>query len=848
MSEQSGERKEARPLLVAAPGVRTPLPKFGGGTPKVRVPSRSDQSTRLGAKVRELTQSFTVHGVVATNALPQTEPELVVVFETIDSRTDLTKAAEKAGLEILMEAEEETEPNEDFPRINKRGELTGNDAPVPSCLHALCATQAQAQHLVTLWNDWIKEGTVKRGFGPFKDLFLHLQDVRPWSPKDRLRMAGIADRLEGLLDDQSIPVEVELWFRGDEEIRTAAERRVSRLVTELGGDRVGAASIPEVGYHGIAADIPVAALRELVSGNFDDVALIRSTDVMYLRATPQTIAPSPAGEADQLPDAISLEPSGEPTVGILDGFPLANHRLLAGRVIVHDPDDLGGDPNYTPDKRFHGTAMASIVVWGDLGESADPLERPVIVRPVLNCDQVSQVESLQGALVPDLMRRAFIDLFGTDGASGAAPSVQIVNVSLGDPAMPFDTIPSAWARTLDWLAEKYGVLIVVSAGNHPSLSVPGLSGSELQSLTKGQRVSAVADAVASDSLNRRLLSPAEALNAITVGALHEDATASFILGNRFDPSDGEPAVSPVSAVGRGFKRSIKPEIAAPGGRQFFHDPLIGGTPVTLKPAPGRRGPGIKVAAYSQAGLGSGTSYTTGTSAAAALVTRRAAQLAEVLRRQAPPAQSMTKAEVSCALKALLVHEVRWPNGLQAGPLEQDRLIGYGRRSLDLVNGCEGHEVSLLFVGQIAAQEQVTLSLPLPDGLQVRGTKRAAATVAWLSPVNWRHRQYRRAKIHFAKPSGLVPLNDLAITNVAYALAGRGTVEQQVYETERASSAGMGGSLDLRIKCEEQAGGLDGRHVAYAAVVSLWVDPELSVDVYNQVRTQVQARARVQANV
>lgn len=846
MSEQVGGGTESRPIIVVSPGDRTSIPKTGGGRSKVRLPDRTDQAARLGSKVQRLTTGFSANRVVATQSLPETDPELVVVFETIDSRVDLTKAAAKAGLEILMEVEEEVEPDENFPRVNTDGDLTGSEAPVPSCLHALCTTQAQAQELVSLWNAWITKGSVTRGFGPFKDLFAHLRDVRPWGPQDRLRMSGLDERLAGLLVGQTIGVEVELWYRTSQASRDAAEQRVTGFVAEEGGAVTAAATITDIGYHAIAAEIPVATLRRLAAGEFEDVAVVRSSDVMYLRVTPQAVISASAGAAEQLSFAAgAILPSGDPQLAIMDGVPLANHDLLRDRLVIHDPDDLQGDSAYTPERRVHGTAMASILLWGDLNAPGSPLEHPLVVRPVLRPDPHTSREALEGALVPDLIRRAFVDLFGIDGSGGAAPSVQVVNLSLGDPAMPFDTIPSAWARTIDWLAARYGVLVVVSAGNHPTLPVPDLTGSELKALTKADRTAAISEAITADAMNRRLLSPAEAMNAITVGATHEDETTQFQIGNRFDPSDGEWAVSPVSAVGRGFKRSVKPEIAAPGGRQFYQDPVLGGHPLTLRPAPVVRGPGIKTASWSQAAPQSGTSYVAGTSAAAALVSRRAAQWIDVLKAQTPDAQSMSRAQVSCAVKALIVHESRWPGDTHLGSLPADRIVGYGTRQLDLLGGCQSNEVALLFTGELAGQEKVELRIPLPDGLQQRGVKRVAATLAWLSPVNWRHRQYRRAKLQFSKPSGLVSATNLAIHDVAYTVASRGTIEQQVYETDRASGAGRGDAMVLTVKCDEQAGGLSGEPVSYAAAVSLWVAPELGIDVYTQVAQEVAAAARIQ---
>ena len=47
-----------------------------------------------------------------------------------------------------------------------------------------------------------------------------------------------------------------------------------------------------------------------------------------------------------------------------------------------------------------------------------------------------------------------------------APSVRVVNLSIGDPARTFVRRLSPLAKLVDWLGHKYNVVVVVSAGNH----------------------------------------------------------------------------------------------------------------------------------------------------------------------------------------------------------------------------------------------------------------------------------------------------------------------------------------------------------------------------------------------
>nr|WP_253945693.1 S8 family peptidase [Nocardioides sp. zg-DK7169] len=557
---------------------------------------------------------------------------------------------------------------------------------------------------------------------------------------------------------------------------------------------------------------------------------------MYLRATAQSYSFS--DEAPTTPLVSGPLPSGDPVLCVLDGVPVANHPLLQGRVTVHDPDDLTSESASDTALRRHGTAMASVCVWGDLSDSPVAATRPVMVRPILTPadDTQDRAEELPSTeLAPDLMRRIFRELFEGDGTSGpVGDSVVVLNLSVGDPAAPFDGVMSSWARTLDWLSATYGVVVVTSAGNHPSLPVPSGTGT-LTSVDGSARADAVNAVVAESVPRRSLLSPSDSLNALTVGALNHDGNGQVHLGYRFDPAAGELIVNPTSAVGAGHRRSVKPDLLAPGGRALFQEP-ISQLETELRPAvQSAFGPGIKVASP-----GGGEVFTMGTSPAAAAVARSAARavdaVLDITNRQ------LRRSELAVATKALVAHSARVTPDLRVHEALSPYAHGYGAVLRDFADGCEPHEASILFVGDIGANEQRVLSFPLPDGLQVRGLKRVTATLAWLSPVNWRHRQYRRAALDFAKPTGMTQLG--TAIDVGGDQAKRGTLQHTVWEVQKAIGLGAGNDLSLTVQCKEQAGGLQGERVNFAVALSLWVAPELDVDVYNQVRQQVLARVPV----
>lgn len=832
MTSSTTEPAVERPVLFGSVSTPRKIRIHGGGKPKVSFANSSRRTARLDERLRESMRAFK-SDVSLSTSLHASDPQLVLVFEAIDERTDLSGVAARLGFEILNESEGTMDPTEDFTLIAD----APKDPQISTCLHAICLNEKTMTELMRLWRMWKRTDKVTRGYGPLKELFSHLRDVRPWGPEDRLKTIDWSAYFEGRLPGQLHTLEIELWYRGSRDLRVQAQSEVEALIIENGGTVLSWATVDAVGYHGVKCQVSDDLVRQLAQREYSQVSVVKSANIMYLRLSGQSLQKSPtAAETSQVHDPL---PEGQPVVCILDGVPAANHHLLAERVVVYDADDLSSDSASTVEDRKHGTWMASAVIWGDLNENGPALKRPVLVRPILTPSPETQdrVEEIgANELVPDLMQRVFQELFdGVDGQDPIAPDITIVNLSVGDPTTPFDSILSSWARTLDWLSYKYGVLVVVSAGNYPALPLHGHDSSSIRQLSGNERREAILASLHADQAHRRILSPGEAINALTVGALHQDASDVEAVGYRFDPSDGLPSVSPVSALGGGYRRSIKPELAAPGGRVLYSAPAFAKSSLTVVNG-SATGPGIRVAT-STAGH---ESFTTGTSPAAALVTRNAARIHDALDGITNGAQ-LTRHERAVSIKALLAHEARHPENLASASLALRKAIGFGSIQRDLSLGCSSNEAVILYLGELGAAEEQDLLLPLPDGLQVRETKRITATLAWLSPVNWRHRHYRRAVMGFTKPSGGPMLEKPLDLSDDDAKRGSGTIKHLLWETERAFGTGQGSNVAIKVKCTEQAGGLDGVRIPYAVALSLWVAPALNVDVYTQVRQQLRSQ-------
>lgn len=828
-----------RPIILGQVGVPRSIKRPSGrGGSRISIGNAAQRVARLDAHFDAL-EAALGDQVQLAQSIEAADPQLVLVMEAREEVVDLAAIADAMGIEIVAETESRVEPDDEF--------LLTSEKPrsplVSSCLHAVCLNQTSLDELLKLWRAWKTDGRLPRGRSKLRDLFEHLKDIRPWGPQDRLRMVDWDAHFAGRDPDLLVSLDIELWFRGSNVTRDAVQDNVTRLLARDGGTVESSVVIQQIGYHGLKVRVPNRILEELARGNFDGIEVIRSANVMYLKVSGQDALP--AGD-DTAEDAVVAEPrpAGSPVLCLFDGVPAANHPLLADRLDIIDPDDLESD--YTVGERRHGTAMASAAIWGDRNIDQGASTRPILVRPIMRpCEETyPPVEELPtNALAPDLMQRAFRDLFesGPDGSPALAPEIMIINLSMGDPATPFDTALSSWARVIDWLSYEYGVLVIVSAGNYARLNLAPLDSGELAALSGEQRREATLAAMHRQQNSRRLLAPAESINALTVGAIHEDGAGKTPLGYRLDPTDGLASISPISATGSGYRRSLKPDLAAPGGRAYFNSGGPVHEAINFPPA-SALGPGIKVAGPN----GGRETYTVGTSVAAALVSRQAARLHDLVD-EAAAGRTLTRRQRAAAIKALLVHGVDTFSDLTASPLQLERAVGNGVLLRDFTDGCETNEAVLLFLGQIGDAQEQTLSIPLPDGLSVREAKRIDGTLAWLSPINWRHRQYRRAALSFVTPKGPIPsLGTARGISADVAKAGATTVQHLSWTTASAWAAGQGSEIVIRVKCFGQAGGLEaGQLIDYAAVASVWVAPTIGVDVYSQVRDQVRARVGVQ---
>jgi hypothetical protein len=849
---------EPRPLLsFAAPGAGS-IPSAGPrGRSQPHGPSAARQGARLTPQFNALQDALKAGRATVTSTATDPDPELVVVFDLAGSADTFARAVrEVPGLEFLAEFEgDEASPDDDFYMEDKDGRT--NKA-VPESLHMIMTNARAVTELITLFHRWEADPTEKfaRGLNPLRQVFALLREIRRWGPEDRVRETGLLADWEETVQviggaQSSVRIEIELWFRSDLARRTAAQAEVARLIANAGGNVVHAAVIEGIGYHGMLADLPHREVQAVLADGPHAIELLTTDSVMFVApAQPMTIPSLELAAETLAPEAVETPQVEAPRVALLDGLPLANHSMLAGRLVLDDPDDVAS--RYLSSQQHHGTAMASLILHGDLGHPRSLLSTRLYVRPILEPHPLSGASEtvIPDQLLVDLVHRASHRMFEGDGNEPpVAPSVRIINLSIGDPARVFVRRLSPLAKLLDWLAHRYNVLVLVSAGNHPiDATVPAVAISDAEALGRvliaGQRDQAI---------RRRLLAPAEAVNVLTVGALHADAWSGDLPDTVLNGLEaGMPAL--YSAVGFGYRRSVKPEVLLPGGRSLFQRPPPVTSPtVPLAPAStAARGPGMLVAAPGRDQ--NATAYLYGTSNATALASRSANYIFDVLGRLSASADEFPFPDPQyhpVLAKTLLVHAATWGTlgdslrealDLQGNTERRDitQMLGYGAVDPRHIASASRTRVVLLGAGSITKDQRHQFRFPVPSALAATTEwRRLTITLGWLSPVNTRSQRHRMARLSFQPPR-----DEMGVTRVQaqHDAVRRGTVQHEVLEGTAAVAFAVGDELAINVDCRVDAGKLDAP-VRYGIAVSLEVGVGVQADIHAQVREQLRVRLR-----
>lgn len=731
-------------------------------------------------------------------------------------------------------------------------------------VYLLVPNLAALRQIVSLWQTWQRGADLPHGFAPWRQLFLRLKDIRPWGPRDRVRPFDqylLADAAEAALPGELIRLECELVFRRATETAQVAIATVRAAITEAGGQVVSEARHVDFDYHALLIDLPrdevarIAALQDNSLAGLDPVLSIMPQS----RST--TIEPGEGEQADALEQP---ELNEQPVVAIFDAVPLQSHPWIASWLSVSDPLDLEA---LAVGPRVHGTAIASIVVHGDRNVVSQPIGRKLYFRAVMYAPAPdpfgnSRERFVDDRLVIDLMVEAVRTMRG-EGHS----QIVVVNLSLGDPNKQYNGRVSAWARAIDYLSFRYGVLFIISSGNvGRSLQLDDYQHADnFRASTDALRKSALLRALDVVKADRRLLAPAESVNALSVGAWHRDSLDALPLPNgRYVgfPECDMPNVS--SALGHGHKSAVKPDVLFPGGREH----LIlapANQPVNVSPnARGTRFGGIRVAAPSLPGQAQDYSaWTLGSSASAAYATHTAHLIYEVFEREYGDLfTALPNSQKAALLKALLAHPATWNTSDQfiiatKFPVqvnwdqmrrEVSRHLGYGFVWPPDALSCAADRATLWAAGSLLPQEAVEYRLPVPNDFSGTAALRSVrATLAWFSPTRPGHQSYRASKLR------IIPLSDSVKSAVGVAPAVEppwtqteaGTLIHRRWSGQAFGHLAAGSSISLQIQREKDQGPALDDAIPYGLAVTVTMEDNPAI--YDEVlsRVAVKPRSRVQ---
>lgn len=858
------ERPE-RPLILFSRYEKAEKARRYGGASSFHRPTHKQQVNRLTPQFSVLQSALEQGRITIQKSSGNVEPEYTLVLEVAGNPQDFDKAVrnlqnECGGVEWLFELVDNEGTNDaDFFRMDKDGSID-NSKQMTFKYFCVLTNQQALSEILSLWNHFQKDPKYKfpTGMTGFRNVFQTLKDIHLWGVSERLEETGILEAWEYDLQDPDLPMvncEIELFYRKSEQKRKESLTQVKNIIESVGGKVITNSCISEIEYLAILASIPRQYAEIILKSR--NVALVQLEQIMFFKPTGQTIV-TYADENINYQNNICIPAniSEEPVIALFDGLPQENHPLLSDMIIIDDPDDITS--SYQVKNRVHGTSMASLILHGNLDNYEKTVIRKIYVRPIMK-PYVTGNEKAQefipnDVLIVDKIHIAVRRLF-EDEAGKVAPSIRIINLSIGLGDRLFYNMISPLAKLLDWLSYKYRVLFIVSAGNHPQPMDLGMTFNEFKALTEPEKNTKIIQLMDKDSRQLRLLSPAESMNALTVGALFKDYSSSIPNYRQVLPcSNG--MLSPISSLGRGINKSIKPDILFDGGKSFLIENIIHTQLATWRNSGSNTPPGILSARPLDIQAGNiPVGYSFGTSDATALISHNASECYDILNDifQAELNSDVPKEYVALILKAMLIHGAKWGEladiireSLDFSGRAADEIhkwLGYGIPDIARVKECTKNRITLIGYGELQQDTAHLFYLPLPFDFHAKKMFRClTVTLTSFTPIQPTTQKYRTSQLWFTIDDGgkkLVP-NRLDASDKAVV---RGTVQHERFAGDRVVVWDEDESLKIKVNCRADARDF-ATAIPYALLVSFEIAPELDIDVYQKITDKVHIKDAV----
>lgn len=851
-------------ILFAQPTTAAKARRFGGSA-KIHYPTYDRQMARIAPQFNTLQQALSQGNLHITDTATGIDPEYTLVFETVGDPNNFYKAVQKLkeqypNIEWLLELSGQCPNTDDFYAVDG-SDVRDDDKQLATKVFCIMTNQQALSEILSLWNHYNQDQNYKfkRGFAGFKHLFNQLNDVHRWGIQERLEDTGVLEAWQYDLQDtgrEFIRTQIELFFRSSSNKRDAAEIRVCDIIRETGGNIVSTSVIPEIEYHGILAEIPREYAQRMIDR--EEVSLVVADEIMFFKAASQSIHVGMCDATESIEQVTMPERIfNEPIVAIFDGMPQENHPLLQGLMTIDDPDALA--TTYPVDERVHGTSMASLVLRGENMGNINTDIHKIYVRPIMKSqkdyrgriDEYIPDDFLLVDKIHECVRRLF-----EPSAGNVAPTVRIINLSIGISYREYFTLISPLARLLDWLSYKYRVLFIVSAGNHPDNIDLGMEYEDYKNLSETDKNNFVIKYLSDNIRNLRLLSPAESMNSLTVGSIFSDGNSATPIANMTELcSSFMPAI--YGSFGRGINSSVKPDVLYNGGNNHIKEYMARRNCAEWRNSI-TRAPGIKSAYPSLERQGvTTTGYSTGTSNSAALISNKAAECYQVLDQLfvTETGFNLPYAHASVLIKAMLAHGAAWGelkelfkeklqlSGNQASN-ELHKYLGYGSTDIEKVKEYTQNKICLVGYGDIQQDKAFEYTIPLPFDFHTQKYKRKlTVTLAYLSPIHPSSMKYREKQVWFdlIDPKKVVGSR----SEYDYHAVQRGTLQHEILESESTVVWDENDSIVIKVSCRGDASEANPDiQIPYAIFATFEMAPEHNIDVYQRISSIVRVATTI----
>ena len=777
-------------------------------------------------------------------------PEMTLVIITVGEIRNFKNAVEAIpGLEWLAEvAQDEIEGLDDlYPDKANRDKARKKGGR----LYLVSSNKSGLDKIISLWNNHKNNKQLERKHRAWEKVFEYIAELRYWNAKDRVLESGALKYWKEDVEVKSefvnakVFFDIEMHFRKDDKIAADSVKKIAEMLGEINGDFLSRARINAIGFDALKISCPVSSIKDIVqnwdSENAGEIPRIINCDaVKFFRPIPQQLSEGVDTVAHSEETMVAPPTKTHPVIALLDGHPWATHDFLSNYLIVEDPDNF--QKLYEPGQMLHGTSMASLICHDDIGNpKRQSLSAPIYTRPIMAPDKFYGRERIPADRFPeDLVETSVKRML--DETNGVAQSVRFINLSIGNIDIHFFGELSHWARLLDWLSWKYKVLFVVSVGNYSERIKFSAGGDSFLEQTLKEMANSIR--------NRKILSPAESINSITVGAVNADYSSVPKNDSRVDVMDEERLMAEYSRLGGGHRGAIKPEIVVAGGRQMYTKQLDDAESLWVKPDTSSDVPGQRFAAIGRLPEEKNyVAYGRGTSNAAALTTHAAGLIYDVIDELRTDANhAIDEKYDSLLIKSLLVHGASWrgmrlhldvlKNSANSQQFKRyiAKYLGYGEPDFSRVMECTSNRVTALGFGDITMDKSHQFRLPMPlVGMGMHYT--LIVTLSYFTPIAPLHLNYRKAKLFF---KCLLP--NLNRRDAHGDHVHKGTVQHEIFNLKKFDEE----AINIVVQCNTDATSHLDEPIPYALAITLETEQKIIFDIYNEIKAEIGQRVPTQA--